>query len=304
MALVTKSLTPLDILPGVKTEFMKAYKDAPMDWQRVATTVNSTLSVETYAWLGQSPQVREFIGERVPKGLSEFGFTLKNRKWENTLAVDRDDLEDEQYGQIKIRAGQLGNKAAQHRNILTWQLFAAGATNVCYDGSNFFDTTHTENQSGTQVNKGTTALSATSYGAARALMMGFKDDTGILIGIRPTLLIVSPQNEQVARQILTSDFVVSDTVAAAQSNIWKGTAELLVVPWLTDSNDWFLVDDTQFIKPMIFQVKEEMSLKYLDGSSDSERAFMRDEFLYGTRARYNVGYGDWRPAFGSIVSGS
>jgi phage major head subunit gpT-like protein len=302
MAQVNVTTTPEELLPGIRTEFMKNYTTAPQDWQQVATTVDSTLRTETYAWLGQSPQVRQFIGERIPRGLSEFHFTITNLKWENTLSVDREDVEDEKYGQIIIRAGQLGEQAAKHRNILAWQTLAAGFSNVCYDGSDYFATTHQENLSGTQSNYSTAPLTATNYAAARAAMMQYQDDTGIILGIMPRLLIVPAAKEYVARLLLDADIVVNDTIAAPQANVWKGSSDLLMVPWLTNQFQWFLVDTNQYIKPLIFQLKEEMTLKVLDGSSDSERAFMRDEWLYGTRARYNFGYGDWRVAFGSNAS--
>ena len=34
---------------------------------------------ETYAWLGQVPTFREWIGERTAKGLPEFDFSIKNK---------------------------------------------------------------------------------------------------------------------------------------------------------------------------------------------------------------------------------
>lgn len=301
MATQTGASNPYDLLPGIKTTFMKAYKAAPLIWQMVATTVPSTLRTETYAWLGQAPQVREFIDERVPKGLSEFHFSITNRKWENTLAVTRDDIEDEQYGQIMIRAGQLGDKAAMHRNILIWSLFSNGNSQVCYDGSNFFSATHQENLSPTQANYGTSALGSAAFGAAKAAMLKFTDDTGIIANIQPTELIVPPQLEEQGRLLLNADFIANDAGTVPNTNIWKGAASLEVVPWLTSSaTSWFLLDDTQFVKPIIFQIKKEMELKVLDGSSDSESAFMTDKWHYGTRARYNAGFGDWRMAFGSF----
>jgi phage major head subunit gpT-like protein len=34
---------------------------------------------------------------------------------------------------------------------------------------------------------------------------------------------------------------------------------------------------------------------------NSENGFLRDQYLYGIRARYNAGFGDWRCAFGAQV---
>lgn len=70
-------------------------------------------------------------------------------------------------------------------------------------------------------------LDATSYAAARSGIMGMKGDYGRPLGLVPDLLVVPPSLESVARKLLNSE-----TGAGGATNEWKGTAELLVVPWL------------------------------------------------------------------------
>jgi len=56
---------------------------------------------------------------------------------------------------------------------------------------------------------------------------------GMPLGIRPTLLIVPPALEGKAREILHAQFIIgSDTAGGSKSNIWQGSANLLVVPEL------------------------------------------------------------------------
>jgi phage major head subunit gpT-like protein len=62
-------------------------------------------------------------------------------------------------------------------------------------------------------------------------MMGFKNDEGISLGIRPNMLVVPPSLESQAKEVLVAD-LVGVTGEGTKTNIWKGTAELLVVPWL------------------------------------------------------------------------
>jgi phage major head subunit gpT-like protein len=77
-------------------------------------------------------------------------------------------------------------------------------------------------------------LDPTNYAAARAAMMAFTNDEGVPLGIIPNLLVVPPSLESAARQILHADFIIGDdTAGGSKSNVWKGSAELLVVPWLT-----------------------------------------------------------------------
>jgi phage major head subunit gpT-like protein len=58
-------------------------------------------------------------------------------------------------------------------------------------------------------------------------MMGFKDAEGKPLGITPSLLVVPPDLEAEAREIL-----MNERDAQGATNKWKGSAELLVLPWL------------------------------------------------------------------------
>jgi phage major head subunit gpT-like protein len=70
-------------------------------------------------------------------------------------------------------------------------------------------------------------LNAAAYAAARAGMMSVKSDEGRPLGIMPRLLIVPPALEAAGLEILNAE-----RDAAGATNVWRGTAELLVVPWL------------------------------------------------------------------------
>lgn len=77
--------------------------------------------------------------------------------------------------------------------------------------------------------KSTQTLDSTYYAAARAAMMSLKDADGKPLGIRPNLLVVPPTLEGDARQILNAQFVIGDgTAGGSKTNIWQGTATLLV----------------------------------------------------------------------------
>lgn len=70
-------------------------------------------------------------------------------------------------------------------------------------------------------------LNATNYATARAALTGMKGDFGRPLGVMPNLLIVPPTLESAGRKLLNSEYGL-----AGETNEWKGTAELLVVPWL------------------------------------------------------------------------
>jgi phage major head subunit gpT-like protein len=95
-----------------------------------------------YPRLDMLQGLREWIGERVVNQLSEVTFTIKNKTFEGTIGVKREDVEDDKYGVIVPIAAQLGQNAAQLPDLLATSLLKAGATTPCYDGQNFFDTDH------------------------------------------------------------------------------------------------------------------------------------------------------------------
>lgn len=70
-------------------------------------------------------------------------------------------------------------------------------------------------------------LDAAHYKTARESMLGMKGDFGRPLGIRPTHLVVPPSLEGQALEILNAE-----RNAAGATNVYKGTAQLLVCPWL------------------------------------------------------------------------
>lgn len=70
-------------------------------------------------------------------------------------------------------------------------------------------------------------LAPDNYGTARAAMRNMTGDFGRKLGIKPTLLVVPPSLEKKALQILNAQ-----QDAAGASNVWQGTAKLLVCDWL------------------------------------------------------------------------
>lgn len=70
-------------------------------------------------------------------------------------------------------------------------------------------------------------LNATSYATARAALSGMKGDFGRPLGLQGRLLVVPPALESAGRRLLNSE-----SAAGGETNEWKGTAELLVCPWL------------------------------------------------------------------------
>jgi len=298
---LTRSDVPNLLEDGLKTVFFEALEAAIGDYERIATIVPSESDEEVYPWLGAVPSVREFTDERMPLGLLEHSYTIKNKTWESSIAVERAAIEDDKYGQIKLRVQSLAREVKRHMDELVFTLLANGFTTTCYDGQYFFDTDHSSGDSGTQSNKGTSALDASALQSAITAMMKFKDDRGKLLGIVPDVLVVPPDLQWTAMELLESTYWPEEGSSTARlaSNVLKGKLDLIVSPYLTDSNDWFVLSTKGVLKPILLQSRTPVEFAALE--SDSETGFMRDQYIYGVRARYNAGYGLWQTAYGSKV---
>jgi phage major head subunit gpT-like protein len=296
---IVRSDIPQLLLPGLKSTFFHAYDNVPdITWPQIATEVPSSLDTERYAWLGSVPKMREFKDERVPAGLLEHDYSIRNRTWEASISVDRTALEDDQYGQIKLRVQNLAEETRRHQQELVIGQLMGGFTQACYDGQTFFSADHQEGDSPVQSNLGSDDLSVGSLQAAITMMMKFKDDKGKPMGIIPDTLVVPPDLKWLAMEILHSHGR-PDTANRAD-NVLHNALELIVDPYLTDTNDWYVFCTKRFVKPIIFQNRVPVEFASLEGYTDT--GFMRDQFIYGVRARYNVGYGIWQLAYGSQVS--
>lgn len=140
--LIVNRATMTNVLRGFQTIFNKAFETVDSDFAKVAMVVNSSTAEEDYKWLGKTTSFREWIGDRVIQNLAAHSYVIKNRSFENTVGVDRDDLEDDKLGIYTIPMQQLAYDAKTHPDELVFPLLANGFSQTAYDGQYFFDTDH------------------------------------------------------------------------------------------------------------------------------------------------------------------
>ncbi|MFZ2269050.1 MAG: Mu-like prophage major head subunit gpT family protein [Azonexus sp.] len=127
---------------GFKTAFVNAFAGVKPVWQQIATLVPSSNKVENYGWLAEFPRLREWVGDRQIKSIAASGYQITNKKFEASVGVPKDDIEDDTYGVMAPLFQEMGYAAATHPDELVFALLAAGFTTTCYDGQYFFDTDH------------------------------------------------------------------------------------------------------------------------------------------------------------------
>lgn len=127
---------------GFNAAFQSGLASATAMYPRVATKVTSTTKTNEYGWLGGMPSFREWLGDRQVNGLARHGYSLTNKSYENTIAVDRDDFEDDNLGTYAPMFADFGYTATVFPDQLVWALLKAGFATNCYDGQYFFDVDH------------------------------------------------------------------------------------------------------------------------------------------------------------------
>ncbi len=296
MAIINTGL----LTKGLRSEFFNRFEKTPAHHGQLATRITSTSDSETYKWLGTVPKMREWGTGRVAKGLRTESYSVANLKYESTIEVDRDEIADDQTGQIRVRIGELAQRAATHKDYLLAQLLINGASAgfSSYDGVTFFSNTHVSGASGAQDNDLTSSALAPNDptvaefkgGLKQAIstMMSFNDDQGepLPIGATGLVCVVPPT------MYFTALESINATVIDNTTNVLSGAASVISMPWLTDASMWYLLKTDGVLRPFIFQDREPVEFTAL--TEDSEESFKREKFLYGVRARYRMTYGYWQ----------
>lgn len=280
------------IFVAFNTLFNKALASMTPIYEKIATVTPSTTDAETYAWLGDIPGMREWIGDREIQNLSGSDYTIKNKDFELTVGVPRNAIQDDKIGLYNPSIQMLGQEAVMHPDKIVFKLLASGFTEKCYDGQPFFSDAHKVGKK-TISNKGTAKLSLAAYIAARTVIMSLTNSAGEPLGLVPDMLVYAPKNDAIARDILLADFI------SGTKNTMKDTATPLMAPQLAGKDDaWFLLCTQRPIKPLIYQKRQDAKFVAITDEKD-DNVFMRKTYLYGVDSRGNAGFGFWQMAYGS-----
>jgi len=285
---------------GLKSEFLNRFNATQTLFQDLSTRIVSTKDSETYKWLGTVPNMREWGTGRLAKGLRSESYSVENQKYEATIEVDRDEIADDQTGQIAIRINELAQRAALHKDYLLGQLLINGAVAGynSYDGVTFFNDAHVSGKSGNQNNKleytaaAATKTTAECKGAlqqAIAQLLTFKDDQGEPMNVSTNGIVVAVPSTMYFPMLEA----VNASVIATTSNVLQGVAKVVPYPYLSDGTKFYVCKTDGIVRPFVFQDREPIEFTALDKTDDGD-AFLREKFLYGVRARYRMTYGYWQ----------
>ena len=277
------------VLPGMQTAFMGGFKEIEQGWEGLATKFTAAQKKETYPWIADHGDAREWDTERQPTAGAENYYEITSKDYEVSWRVFRDALRYEKYGQMKMQAYGRGRRLGMYVNELVMSLFANAQTTATYtgDGATYVVANdHSEGESGTQDNLLAGALSDTTLTSARQAMYKFKDARGKRLGFVGDTIMVPIELEKTALSLVNSERLVGSM--DNDTNVHRGAYRVIVNPFMTDADDWILLCTSGLVMPAAWQEKQAptpveiindqlKAAKYVDYGSDmTGRAFLTD----------------------------
>lgn len=279
---------------NLRKDFMDGIQAAKPIAAPLYKVVPSTGAENVYAWLQHLPGFREMYRnqQRVIRNVQSQSYRVPNRKFEDTIEIPIDDINDDQIGQYSLVAGQLGATMALIPDTLTFEVFNLGFTTMlAYDGLPLFSASHKVGIS-TVNNLTNLTLTADHLKSAIQTMLAYSykmDKISPVLPLNPLanklVLLVPPALKSTAEEL-----VLMRRNAAGADNVLFGQAEVMVAPYLAaafggSDTAWYLVNAGGTMSPLIVQEREKVTIMQKTPANDSV-AFAFDAFVIGAKARY------------------
>lgn len=284
--------------PGLRKIFIDEYELPEGQRLNLFGIEKSNKATEYDLGIGGTGDLQEFDGT-IPYDdfKQQYRTSYTHKEWVKGMKVERKLVDDDQYSIINKRPAQLAlvakrtqekHAASIFNNAFGTTIFTGG------DGYGLCATAHTFVGTSTTVgNYGTTALSATAVEATRLLMRQFTDESDNLSIARGDTLLIPPALEETAWEIVNATGKM-DT-ADNNPNFNKGKYKIIVWDYLTDANNWFMIDSRM----------AKLYLKWFDRiptEFNKDKDF--DTYLskWSVYTRYSYGFSDWSWVYGHAVA--
>lgn len=284
--------------PGLRKIFMDEYTLPEGQVDNLYGIEKSNKATEYDLGMGGLGDLEEFTGT-IPYGDFEMQYrtSYTHREWVKGIKIERKLVDDDLYSIINKRPLQLALIAKRTREKHGAQIFNNAFSTAIFAGGDSYAlcaNAHTHKGTSTTVdNKGTTALSSTAVEATRLYMRQFTDETDNLMTARGDTLLVPPQMEETAWEIVNAQGKLG--TADNDPNFNKGRYRIIVWDYLTDSNNWFMIDT-------------KMSKLFLKWFNRIPVEFNKDKDFdtyiakWSTYVRYSYGFSDFPWIYGHQVA--
>lgn len=202
-----------------------------------------------------------------------------------------------QLGDSAFRTREKG-AASVFNNAFTSTTNNDGYSSLGPDGVVLCSASHprSADDSTTQSNTISSALSESALSSARVTMIKYTDDRGDIMDVMPDLLLVPPDLQDTALKVTGSmlEPASANNAINPQSN---GRYRVVVWHYLTDTNNWFLADSARMRQALRWY--DRIPLEFA-----REEDFDTLVAKFRGYMRYSYGFTDWSWLLGSNVAGA
>jgi hypothetical protein len=294
-------------------------------WARRLSLFNgaSDRESETYGIFGGFQKMREWVGPRQENATQQKSFPIANKLYESSLGIPIPMLDRDKTGLLDAYIGKYaGVVVMNHWEDLLISLINTAGSTACYDGANFFSTSHQFGSETAQKNSVsssevpaldvTTPTAPTPTEMAQVIlglvgyMLTFKDDQGRYVNGNARKFVVAVSTPQLfasALQAISSN-LLTGLVDNPLNGLKLGGFEFDVkqIPDLSSATSKvrvFREDDGTF-PPFILQEEKPIQTNLLGRTS--EHAVKTNRILLALDGRRGAGYGEWMSAIEGTLS--
>lgn len=297
--------------PGLRKVFFDAYKERAPQYESIVGVESSKKAAEHFHRIAGLTEWQPFDGavayeEYVPGQ----DWSIRHTTYAKGLRIPYETAEDDLYGIVGPRGEGIGGRRAKQlgrgARIAAEKLVAAifndafDANKPIFDGvplcadNHPYLKPHAIKGTTSQDNKMTDALSEAAVKTARILMREQASDEGTPLQYEGRVLLVPPSLEYTALEITQAQ--LKPGTADNDPNTLRGRVTRAIVwDYLTDTNNWFLLDPDAVREGVLFLWRVKPEFKSRDDSDHFELKFVG-------RMRCSAGVVDWRGIVGSQVA--
>lgn len=271
-AMVTADFPMLLVQSGNRV-LEQGYKTQNATYQKWVREVDMPdFKTNTDITLGTSGRLSKLneAGEIKEKQLTEAGEDWKIESFANEFVLTRQMIVNDDLGSFNNLLAEFGQMAKRTANGIVYDLLQAKGDYADYkmkDGLAIFASGHNNLASSGA------AISEATLTAARTAMMRQKSQGGKdALNIIPRYLIVAPEQEITARQIIASASTLEVSKNAGVINPFAGSMQVIVDAEL-ESGAWYLAGDTRTIKAGYLAGTGRKPIVQLDTSSLTRTIF-------------------------------
>lgn len=294
----TRSNFPNAIAEGMRAILFEKYDSYPEEYKEIFNVYESSKAEEkdsAISGFGLMPVKQEGTGILYDDPIQGYDVTYSHVTYGLGFRVTKEMWEDDLYGKIKKMPRALARSAKHTVEQTAANIFNYGfvtSYNTGGDSKALFASDHPLTGGGSYGNKPTVAadLTVSSLQAAIQAMEETPDDRGLILAVKPKLLVVPPELKWTARELLGSQQKPYTADNELNAFLDDGLS-YFVWHYLTDDDAWFLLAPKDEHELNLFWRKK------LDTDADTD--FDTGDLKFKATMRFSVKWSDWRGAYGS-----